>query len=97
LSNTNSTGQWSANASGSLSDNTNAVAETGKALDSGNAQSTKLPNVSIQEIKSKENAKLPKALQKGQWQPKSHPTLRTKLNTTAPVNITVGPVLVKDP
>jgi len=90
------TGQWSANASSSLPDGSTAEGETAKAIDSGNAQSTKLPTISIQTIKGKKNAELPKALQKGQWQPPSHPTLRTKLNITAPNNIIIGPVLRKN-
>lgn len=68
---------------------------TARAVSSGNTQSTKIPVPTIQNELGKKNALLPKKMQKGQWQPKSHPTLRVKLNTTSPEILPVGPILVK--
>lgn len=99
ISTTGPDGQWSANTSDLLPENETAESLTEKAEDSGNTQSTKLPVRNLQIIQGKKNANLPKSMQKGQWQPKSHPTLRTKLNTTAPdpaEAAAVGPILYKD-
>jgi hypothetical protein len=89
-------GQWSANTSDALPDGETAESETAKAVDSGNAQSTKLPNSTLQTIQGRQNASLPKPMQKGQWQPKANPVLRTKINTRPADYVPIGPILKKD-
>lgn len=88
-------GQWSASTNDILPDGKTAETETEKAIDSGNTQSSKLPNSTLQMIQGKQNANLPKPMQKGQWQPKANPVLRTKINTKPAEYVPIGPILRK--